>query len=63
MLAATNLAEAARIMSASPITLQLRTLQMIDGLGASQSNTVILFPAQMGELLESLAAGRARANE
>ena len=57
-LAATNLAEAARIMSNSPITLQLRTLQMIDGLGASPSNTVILFPAQMGELLQGLMAGK-----
>lgn len=50
-LAAANLAEAARIMSESPITLQLRTLQTVDGLGASPSNTVILFPAEFGELL------------
>ena len=54
MLAAANLAEAARIMSNSPITLQLRTLQTIDGLGASPSNTVVLFPAQVGELLHGL---------
>lgn len=54
MLAAANLAEAARIMSTSPITLQLRTLQTIDGLGASPSNTVILFPAQVGDLLQGL---------
>lgn len=53
-LAATNLAEAAKIMSDSPITLQLRTLQSIDGLGASPSNTVVLFPAQIGELLQYL---------
>ena len=51
-LAAANLAEAAKIMSESPITLQLRTLQTIDGLGSSPSNTVILFPAQIGELLQ-----------
>ena len=56
MLAAANLAEAARIMSTSPITLQLRTLQTIDGLGASPSNTVILFPAQVGELLHGLTS-------
>lgn len=55
-LAATNLAEAAKIMSDSPITLQLRTLQTIDGLGASPSNTVILFPAQIGELLQHLTS-------
>jgi regulator of protease activity HflC (stomatin/prohibitin superfamily) len=54
-LAAANLAEAAKIMSDSPITLQLRTLQTIDGLGSSPSNTVILFPAQIGELLHHLA--------
>ena len=53
-LAATNLAEAAKIMSDSPITLQLRTLQTIDGLGSSPSNTVVLFPAQIGELLQRL---------
>lgn len=53
-LAATNLAEAAKIMSDSPITLQLRTLQSIDGLGSSPSNTVILFPAQIGDLLQRL---------
>ncbi len=56
MLAAANLAEAARIMSNSPITLQLRTLQTIDGLGASPSNTVILFPAQVGELLHGITS-------
>jgi regulator of protease activity HflC (stomatin/prohibitin superfamily) len=54
-LAAANLAEAAEIMSDSPITLQLRTLQTIDGLGSSPSNTVILFPAQIGELLHRFA--------
>jgi hypothetical protein len=54
-LAAANLAEAAKIMSDSPITLQLRTLQTIDGLGSSPSNTVILFPAQIGELLHRFA--------
>ena len=54
-LAAVNLAEAAKIMSDSPITIQLRTLQTVDGLGSSPSNTVILFPAQLGELLHQLA--------
>ncbi len=54
-LAAVNLAEAAKIMSDSPITIQLRTLQTVDGLGSSPSNTVILFPAQLGDLLHQLA--------
>jgi regulator of protease activity HflC (stomatin/prohibitin superfamily) len=60
-LAAVNLAEAAKIMSNSPITLQLRTLQTIDGLGPSPSNTVIVFPAQIGELLQHLTDKLARA--
>lgn len=41
-LAAFNLAEAARTMSQSPGAMQLRTLQTIDGLGPSPSNTVVL---------------------
>ena len=57
-MAASNLAEAAKIMSESPITLQLRTLQTIDGLGSSPSNTVILFPAKIGELLQGIAKNR-----
>jgi regulator of protease activity HflC (stomatin/prohibitin superfamily) len=41
-LAAENLAAAAAIMGASPGAMQLRTLQTIDGLGPSASNTVLL---------------------
>ncbi len=41
-LAATNLAEAAATMAASPGAMQLRTLQTIDGLGPTASNTVVL---------------------
>jgi len=41
-LAAFNLAEAARTMAASPGAMQLRTLQTIDGLGPTPSNTVVL---------------------
>lgn len=41
-LAAVNLAEAARLMTESPGAMQLRTLQTIDGLGPTASNTVIL---------------------
>lgn len=40
--AAAALAEAAATMAASPGAMQLRTLQTIDGLGPSSSNTVIL---------------------
>jgi regulator of protease activity HflC (stomatin/prohibitin superfamily) len=53
-LAASNLAEAATIMSKSPITLQLRTLQTIDSLGSSPSNTVVIFPAEFGDLLAQM---------
>ena len=40
--AASNLADAAATMTASPGALQLRTLQTLDTLGASASNTVVL---------------------
>ncbi|MDP4192724.1 MAG: SPFH domain-containing protein [Bacteroidota bacterium] len=50
-LAAANLAEAAAIMMRSPGAIQLRTLQTVDGLGPTPSNTVILFPAELGDAL------------
>lgn len=53
-LAARSLAQAAAIMARNPIALELRTLQSIDGLGASPSNTVVLFPVQMAQVLSSL---------
>jgi len=53
-LAAQSLAAAARIMEANPIALELRTLQSIDGLGASPSNTVILFPLELSKALGDL---------
>jgi regulator of protease activity HflC (stomatin/prohibitin superfamily) len=40
--AAANLALAAKTMAASPGAMQLRTLQTIDGLGPTASNTVVL---------------------
>jgi regulator of protease activity HflC (stomatin/prohibitin superfamily) len=40
--AALNLADAARTMRESPGAMQLRTLQTIDGLGPTASNTVVL---------------------
>ena len=40
--ASVNLAAAARTMAASPGAMQLRTLQTIDGLGPTVSNTVVL---------------------
>jgi regulator of protease activity HflC (stomatin/prohibitin superfamily) len=54
--AAVNLAQAARTMAESPGAMQLRTLQTIDGLGPTASNTVVLgVPV---ELFEGLAALR-----
>lgn len=52
--AAFNLAAAAREMAASPGALQLRTLQSLDSLGTSASNTVVL--ALPVELTNALAA-------
>ena len=50
--AADNLAAAAHTMAASPGAMQLRTLQTIDGLGPTASNTVVL--AVPIEIIESL---------
>jgi regulator of protease activity HflC (stomatin/prohibitin superfamily) len=48
--AAINLAQAARTMAESPGAMQLRTLQTIDGLGPTASNTVVLgIPVELFE--------------
>lgn len=53
--AASLLATAAQEMAASPGALQLRTLQTLDGLGASPANTVVLaFPMELVEALRSV---------
>jgi regulator of protease activity HflC (stomatin/prohibitin superfamily) len=55
-LAAFNLAEAARTMCLSPGAMQLRTLQTIDGLGPTASNTVVLaVPVELMQLVKALA--------
>jgi regulator of protease activity HflC (stomatin/prohibitin superfamily) len=51
--AAVNLALAAKTMAESPGAMQLRTLQTIDGLGPTASNTVVL--AVPVEVMDSLA--------
>jgi len=54
-LAAENLAAAAATMLASPGAMQLRTLQTIDGLGPTASNTVVLaVPVEVLELARRL---------
>jgi len=60
-LAAVNLAEAARTMTQSPGAMQLRTLQTIDGLGPTASNTVVL--AVPIDILESVKAMAVRLTE
>jgi regulator of protease activity HflC (stomatin/prohibitin superfamily) len=53
--AAVNLAAAAKTMAESPGAMHLRTLQTIDGLGPSASNTVVLaVPVEMMEIISSL---------
>jgi regulator of protease activity HflC (stomatin/prohibitin superfamily) len=53
-LAAVNLSEAAAIMSKSPGAMQLRTLQTIDGLGPTPSNTVVLLPVEWASALKAI---------
>jgi hypothetical protein len=53
--AAVNLAVAADTMAKSPGAMHLRTLQTIDGLGPSASNTVVLaVPVETMEILTGL---------
>jgi len=57
--AALNLAAAAATMTSSPGAMQLRTLQTLDGLGSSQSNTVVLaVPVEVLELAKAIAKAR-----
>lgn len=54
-MAAVNLAAAAKTMAESPGAMQLRTLQTIDGLGPTPSNTVIMaVPVELYELMMKL---------
>lgn len=53
-LAAENLTQAALLMENHPVSLELRTLQTIDGLGASPSNTVILLPVEIMNTLRRI---------
>ncbi len=53
--AAVNLAAAAKTMGESPGAMQLRTLQTIDGLGPTSSNTVVIaVPVEMMNLARDL---------
>jgi len=59
-LAAANLAEAASIMQKNPGAMQLRSLQTIDGLGPTPSNTVVLFPIELADAFKEFAREMAR---
>jgi len=55
-MAAMNLAAAAKTMAESPGAMQLRTLQTIDGLGPTASNTVVLaVPVELYDLVRRFA--------
>jgi regulator of protease activity HflC (stomatin/prohibitin superfamily) len=54
-IAAVNLSAAAETMLKSPGAMQLRTLQTIDGLGPSPSNTVIVFPTEFATAARQVA--------
>lgn len=55
-MAAANLAAAAAIMEQTPGAMKLRTLQTIDGLGAGPANTVVMFPMELTEAINRVAA-------
>lgn len=58
--AAVNLAAAAKTMAESPGAMQLRTLQSIDGLGPTASNTVVLaVPIEIMEAVQNMSRLRA----
>ena len=55
--AAANLASAAETMAKSPGAMQLRTLQTIDGLGPTASNTVVIaVPVELMVTVKALCA-------
>jgi regulator of protease activity HflC (stomatin/prohibitin superfamily) len=59
--ASVNLAAAARTMAESPGAMQLRTLQTIDGLGPTASNTVVIaVPVELMEAIVKLDRGSGR---
>jgi regulator of protease activity HflC (stomatin/prohibitin superfamily) len=62
--AALNLAAAARTMAESPGAMQLRTLQSIDGLGPTASNTVVLaVPVEIMETVKALGGFFSQPND
>ena len=61
--AASNLALAAKTMAASPGAMQLRTLQTIDGLGPTASNTVVIaVPVDVMDAVNAFARAHQHGN-
>jgi regulator of protease activity HflC (stomatin/prohibitin superfamily) len=59
--AAKNLAQAAAVMAKSGGAMQLRTLQTLDGLGPTASNTVVLaLPVEVFEFLKNMAEKKSK---
>ncbi len=57
--AAKNLAQAAKVMATSRGAMQLRTLQTLDGLGPTSSNTVVMaLPVEVMEYFDKLSKKR-----
>ena len=62
VLAASNMAKAAKVLTASPGSLHLRTLQSINDMSSDKSNTTIwMVPVEVMKALEGLAKGPERA--
>lgn len=59
-LAALNLSDAAATMTTSPGAMKLRTLQTIDGLGGSSSNTVVFFPIELVDIMREIPGSIAK---
>lgn len=60
-MAAENLAKAAQIMATMPGAMQLRTLQTIDGLGPTASNTVVIaVPVEIMDAVNALLRQKTR---
>lgn len=57
--AAKNLADAAKTMSTARGSMQLRTLQTLDGLGPTASNTVVMaLPVEVMEFFQKMTKGK-----
>ena len=57
--AAKNLASAAKVMATAKGAMQLRTLQTLDGLGPTASNTVVLaLPVEVMEMVQKFSKSK-----